>query len=384
MAVSEKKLQANRENALNSTGPRSKDGKAKVAPQLRQARPPLGPDRPAGRGCRRLRPDGRHLDGRLEAADRRPPRPGRAGRGPRLAAPTLPEARARPPGRARPRGPPRAPRPDPRRGGRGRRPLKARPGWALARLVRETEGLQFLAGAWSELAGSATAEGWRSLDDHHMRLMNLMGLGDDDEAEEADGTSASWWLMAGNCPLRPTPPSTRSPRRRRGRALAAEVAALIAEQRRGGPSATGGAPVRGGVGAATGGDVGGAGRLGRGPRLLRYEGQHGREFRATLNQLIRLTQTDLDLVPGDEPEPESPPQVVTEPSIEPDPCPAPSKATAAVAEVEPAAPSEATEAAGTPPEAPRRRAKPPRPSRSGRIATARPSASTWRGSGRPG
>ena len=33
-----------------------------------------------------------------------------------------------------------------------------------------------------------------------------------------------------------------------------------------------------------------------GRALLRYEGQHGREFRATLNQLVKLTQTDADLV----------------------------------------------------------------------------------------
>ena len=35
---------------------------------------------------------------------------------------------------------------------------------------------------------------------------------------------------------------------------------------------------------------------------MRYEGHHGRAFRATLNQLIKLTQTGIDLV-EDQPEP---------------------------------------------------------------------------------
>ena len=45
---------------------------------------------PPRRGRRRLLRHARRLDGRLPAADRRPPRPGRAGRRPRLAAPAPP------------------------------------------------------------------------------------------------------------------------------------------------------------------------------------------------------------------------------------------------------------------------------------------------------
>ena len=76
-----------------------------------------------------------------------------------------------------------------------------------------------------------------------------------------------------------------------------------------------------------------------GRALLRYEGQHGREFRATLNQLIKLIQTGICLVEGDEPEAEAPAQAVAESEVEPAPPSAPSKAT----EAEASAPSKATE-----------------------------------------
>jgi hypothetical protein len=88
-----------------------------------------------------------------------------------------------------------------------------------------------------------------------------------------------------------------------------------------------------------------------GRALLRYEGQHGREFRATLNQLIKLTRTNEDVVEGDSEGtagPESSPQVVSTEPVESPTSEAPSKAT----EVMSQAPSKATEDAPEAPEMP--------------------------------
>jgi hypothetical protein len=72
---------------------------------------------------------------------------------------------------------------------------------------------------------------------------------------------------------------------------------------------------------------------------LRYEAQHGRDFRAALTQLIKLAQTGADLVAaaeaeaeptsGPPPGAESPPQAVSDEVVESPEPPAPNEANSA-------------------------------------------------------
>ena len=225
------------------------------------------------------------------------------------------------------------------------------PAAALATLCREREGVVMLIGLWEELAGAADSPAtWRDMAAHHTRLLNLLGYDDSNGDAEVLGGAvlASWCLIEGNEP-EPTAYAAYAPAdEAEALGLAEELAEFIAEEverleayrdeRFATPEQH---AARIAQEAAL--DDSAAGRA-----LLRYEGQHGREFRATLNQLIKLTQTDADLVPDDEPEAEVQAQVVSESKVEPDPSPAPSKATAADA----AAPSKATEASEAPSEGP--------------------------------
>ena len=349
MPCSEKKRQANRQNAQKSTGPKSKDGKAEVALNavthgLRSQqivlpgedaaafdqmvaswmddwKPPTDARRllveqavaHAWRLRRCLKVERDHLIDRGRAAVRAYERSA--------------AARAKAAIELLPRD----------------------PAAALEALLAEREGAVAVLGLWDELAEAATADGWHDGDDHHVRLLNLLGRDGDADAQELGGAVyGSWCLIEWNEPEPTEYADDRPADRAEADAIAAELAAFIAEQLaelreyladRFVPAEEHAARVASQAAL----DDSAAGRA-----LLRYEGQHGREFRATLNQLIKLTQTGIDLVIEDEPAAVDPAQAEAEPSVEPSAPPAPSQAT----EAEAAAPSKATEVRPEPPSAP--------------------------------
>ncbi len=284
--------------------------------------------------------------------------------------------------------------------------LGKQPDAALKALCNERQGVVALIGLWDELGEAAGAAAtWSDLEAHHARLLNLLGFDGDAEADAVGGAAyTSWCLMVWNEPEVTAYAEDRPADAAAADAMAAELTEFIAgevEKLRAYLRERFATPeqIAARLASEAALDDSAEGRA-----LLRYEGQHGREFRATLNQLIKLTQTDIDLVEGDDPEAGESPQAVVEPAVEPSPAPAPSKATEpeAVAPskataAEPAAPSKATEPACRGPAG--RRAKPPRrplpsplrrPSRTTPRAAARirwsatRSRATWRGSGNPG
>ena len=239
--------------------------------------------------------------------------------------------------------------------------LGKQPDAALKTLCNERQGVVALIGLWDGLAEAAgSAATWWDMVAHHTRLLNLLGFEEKAEADAVGGAVwASWCLIEWNEP-EPTAYAVDCPADAAAAdAMAAELSAFIAgevaklrtylRQQFATPE-----QIAARLASEAALDDSAEGRA-----LLRYEGQHGREFRATLNQLIKLTQTGIDLVEGDETEAGESPQAVAETTVEPATAPAPSKATEpeAVApskatEAEPAAPSKATEAVSEAPSAP--------------------------------
>ena len=219
--------------------------------------------------------------------------------------------------------------------------LSRNPEASLKALCNERAGVGVLIGLWEELAQAAgSVATWWDLTGHHLRLLNLLGFDGDAEADAIGGAVYTSyrlivWHEADLIEYADDRPADQA----EADALAAEVSEFIAgevaklrayrDERFATPE-----QVAARLASEAALDDSAEGRA-----LLRYEGQHGREFRATLNQLIKLTQTGIDLIEGDEPEAEQPAQAATEPAVEPAPAPAPSKAT----EPQAVAPSKATE-----------------------------------------
>ena len=142
-------------------------------------------------------------------------------------------------------------------------------------------------------------------------MLNLLGI-DADEGSLEGPADASRWLVEWNESRRPTRPFQHPPADPEGEAeardradeLSAFLAEKVAEVRDyraahfpdAGAEAESEAELALAMASATLDDSA------EGRALLRYEGHHGRAFRAALNQLIKLTQTGIDLVEGDEPE----------------------------------------------------------------------------------
>ena len=78
--------------------------------------------------------------------------------------------------------------------------LPREPGYALARLTCEPAGLDALIGLWDGLAAAAVPGGWHSREDHHDRLLSLLGhpAGSDPEGLEVARTSLR--LLSGDDP----------------------------------------------------------------------------------------------------------------------------------------------------------------------------------------
>jgi hypothetical protein len=349
MPCSEKKRQANRENARKSTGPKSRDGKAKVALNalkhgLRSEMVVLPGEDPGAFDAMvadwmsdwQPPTDARRVLVELAVAHAwrlrrclKVERDHLIERG-RLAALVQDEdARARA-------------RDEVAR-------LETEPESALETLLAEREGAAVVLGLWKRLADAAALpNAWSDMDLHHARLLNLLGRTDEADAVVLGGpVYASWRLIEWNAP-EPTEFADDCPDDEdHAAALAGELSGFIAgkvarleryiaetfpaREQRAAQMA-----LRGAL------DDSPEGRA-----LLRYEGQHGRDFRATLNQLIRLTQTDADVVEDEEGSDGEPPQIVEAIEVEPEPSPAPNKAT----EVEPETPDRAAEAPEQPAEA---------------------------------
>lgn len=353
MPCSEKRLQANRDNALKSTGPKSAPGKARVAMNalkhglraetlvlpgedaaafdaMRDAwmadwQPPTDARRVlveqavahAWRLRRCLKVERDHLIDRGEKAVARHRR--------RAAARACADA--------------------------GR--LRDDPDAALAALLATREGAEEVLEMWRVLADAATFDAWDADATHHRRLLNLLAQPGDADAEAIGGAVYTSWRLAvrNDRKLHRRFASDRPADDAEAERLAAALRGYLAEQV---------AEVERYIATRFPSPEHEAARVAssaalddspEGRALLRYEGQHGREFRAVLNQLIKLTQTGVDLV-DDEPEPaaeeEASPQPPAPAEVEPSP---PSDSGAAVA-AEPAAPDEATADAVPPTPAP--------------------------------
>jgi hypothetical protein len=201
------------------------------------------------------------------------------------------------------------------------------PAAALDVLLRDREGVRAVIGLWRELARAAESPGtWDDMEAHHVRLINLLGEPASTEAEPLGGpVYGSWRLIEWNEP-EPTDYADDCPADLdEAESLAGELAAFIAGQIRDLEhyAATRLEPPE--ALAARTAQQAALDDSPEGRALLRYEGQHGREFRATLNQLIKLTQTGADLVEDEEAVSEAQ-DVVPEPVESPEPA-APNKAT---------------------------------------------------------
>ncbi len=319
MPCSEKKRLSNRKNALKSTGPTSPGGKAKVA--LNAVKHGLRAEHLVLPG-----EDAAAFDGMLAAwmGDWKPPTDARRVLVEQAVAHAWRLRRCLRAEREhlleRGRRGPQAPASD--RGSGSGRPS---PSWtATSAGARSASSRPSRAGTEAVLdlwarpgRASPGPDTWDEIEEHHHTLLRLMGL----DPEEVDPESlaraahASRWLVEWNEMRQPTSPYQRPPADPEGeaeaRALAATLAAFLAGQvaeterylAAAFPPDRAEAEAEAELALATASaalDDSDEGRA-----LLRYEGQHGREFRATLNQLIKLTQTGLDLVEGEEPEAEA-------------------------------------------------------------------------------
>jgi len=232
----------------------------------------------------------------------------------------------------------------------GRRLLASYPDQALEFFLAEHAGVEALIGLWDDLRDAADApESWHDTNAHHVRLLNLLGHPRDADAGDADVEDAamdSWRLLAWNNPdLAPESDAgdlTDAQADATAEALRGfiddRLAALV-EDLAGFPDPS---LVRDRIAQAAAVDASPEGRA-----LLRYEGQHDRSFRATLNQLIQLTRTGADLADADtdtdtDTEADAPAPIRARADVD-----APTEATEAVAPDEPAVSRAEAEAVAT-------------------------------------
>jgi len=230
----------------------------------------------------------------------------------------------------------------------GRRLLASYPDQALEFFLAEHAGVEALIGLWDDLRDAADApESWHDTNAHHVRLLNLLGHPRDADAGDADVEDAamdSWRLLAWNNPdLAPESDAgdlTDAEADATAEALRGfiddRLAALV-EDLAGFPDPS---LVRDRIAHAAAVDASPEGRA-----LLRYEGQHDRSFRATLNQLIQLTRTGADLADTDtdtDTEADAPAPIRARADVD-----APTEATEAVAPDEPAVSRAEAEAVAT-------------------------------------
>ncbi len=187
--------------------------------------------------------------------------------------------------------------------------LSDNPASSLRTLLADRPGTEAVLAMWRELAEELAGGDWSDSSLHHGRLLNLLGRHADDD-RDGDGPVAASRRLArlydpdhddeyqdddedeGREDEAPADPE----------ALASELTAFLAEQA---------AEVEAHLGRLEPAEAraarlaAAAGVLDDSPQgraILRAEGHHGRAFRATLNQLVKLTQTGADLVGDDEPE----------------------------------------------------------------------------------
>ncbi len=167
--------------------------------------------------------------------------------------------------------------------------VRPEPGRALSILNRTYEGIQTQVTMWNELAEATTSDGgWHSLEAHHTRLLNLLGWPTDASDEQVGAAAvASRQLMAHNTGVTRLEP---------GKALAMteafrvfideEIDTLLALRNRFVPPNE----VRKQIAQAAYLDASPEGKC-----LMRYEAQHDRSLRSSIAQLIQLTRTGADL-----------------------------------------------------------------------------------------
>jgi hypothetical protein len=225
--------------------------------------------------------------------------------------------------------------------------LRSAPARSLAALLRNREGVAWLIGEWGGLLALASGEDWRR-SSHHRRLMNLMGRSHrSDPREEGAWALASYRLVLHNDRKMAEADTIGAGRPEAaeadalGETLAAFIAGRVAELRR---ALESGFPAEDAE-LARAASSGLLDDTDEGRRLLRYEEMHGRAFRATLNQLVKLTKSGDDLVVGDGPSEAQPidnPEVIAE--VTPTPV-GPDAAATAPNGPNAAAPNEPTESA---------------------------------------
>jgi hypothetical protein len=210
------------------------------------------------------------------------------------------------------------------------RSLDFRPDEVVAELRSEREGVAWLADAWAALAGALGRGEYDEARDH-ARLMNLLGRDRHDDAEAVGEGPAASWLVAAVAVGQQIPD-----------AAVATLGAFLAARE---------AELRGELTTRFAAEEAELARLAEavtpddspeGRALLRYEAQHGRDFRAALNQLIKLAQTGADLVAEAEADPEpasgpspgaeSPPQAVPDEVVKSPEPPEPNEANSAAGE----------------------------------------------------
>jgi hypothetical protein len=174
------------------------------------------------------------------------------------------------------------------------------PNKALKLLDYDRPGVEAQLAMWEDLAGSATSvEHWWDTKNQHERLLTLLGIYKDAEAHDSGPIAiASWQLLVHNDPT--VGEWSGKPLTVDG---AAELFLALSEfledqvialrERLEGLAETDVLHAR--IAELASIDDSPDGRM-----SLRYEGQHDRSFRATLNQLIKLIQTGVDLVPEPE------------------------------------------------------------------------------------
>jgi hypothetical protein len=199
---------------------------------------------------------------------------------------------------------------------KGRRLLDSiDPTMGLKLLDHDRPGIESQIKLWLDLAGSATSvEHWWNPKDQHGRLLTLLGFYQGADAQASGGVAiASWKLLVYNDPT--VGDYINAPLDDAG---AAELFEALAEfmqdqvatlrQRLEGIASDEVLNERIS-------DLATFEDTPEGRAALRYEGQHDRSFRATLNQLVKLIQTGVDLVP--EPELDTPTEVLAEPESVP-------------------------------------------------------------------
>jgi hypothetical protein len=215
--------------------------------------------------------------------------------------------------------------------------LEEDPIGAIAELNSSRAGVDRLIREWNDIGDAASApEGWREYNDHHFRLIGLLGHNAGDP-EVKDAKDLSWRLILRNNPLdiEPGDPDPFDDDEAEVacdaiRALAAGRADELDRHRSALPDGTAARDRFAELKAFE-------------PRkedavLLRYEGQQNRVFKTSLDQLMKLAQTGADVA-----EEESPNEAT---AVEPPAAVAPNEATAIEAKSpgrwasEPVAPNE--------------------------------------------